>query len=1664
MKLTRLFLFLGLTIASQVTFSQARFTEDRSKFMADLKVVMESSKNEQAIKTAQTFDGLWNGGSLSDKQKQQIFSIAISMQKKRYKVNPNYMGYFSLFNNAVITKSMKGAKLDSLIYVTSQVLENHPVNLFQKYLDFTNTFLEQNRLYSSNFNRLNVQCTNFSIWYIDPKTVANADAPIIEPAVSNVEKLQDENADWSTSLSEDPQKNKGSKDVNMAEVLTDAPPEVILPVILGPIIRISNATFSMASKNDSVSFANIKGTAMAFNNLFVGSKATFDWSNAGLNGKEVFAEFDKYSMNMSKQELYAENVTFTYKGKIEKPIKGSFAYKATNRQDKTNVPYPAFASYSNKVNLGNIGEGLSLSGGFSLSGKIINTSSADMGNSTLSYTKAGVLKFKAISKGFEITDSAVNSRQAAIVIPFSGDSIYHLGAKFSFLKSAKKLKLTQASGNSKNMSYYDTYHKMEINSEAALYDINKDRMDFYVINARNQTPVKLSSYEYFDEDKYDQLKGLFPFHPLQVAIGFSKSGKGNSFYSDDLASSIKQNPATIRSAMAVLAQEGFAEFNPQTGFIKLTKKAWHYHLAKSNKKDFDGIQLVCLSPQKTNVILDMTTKKMVGNGIKRAYLCRPLNVYMETDSTGEVVIEKNRNMTFNGTINAGRFLFTGRNYKFDYDSFMVKMGKVDGVNINISKDFNIGIYGGENMKHKRLGIELDQSRGDLYINKPANKSGKRLMPQYPIFHASAGGVVYFDKKEILGGAYDRNLLFKIPPFTVDSLNSEQEQAIAFDGTFLSNGIFPDFKERLTLQSDLSLGFEHTTPKEGYPIYGKKGRFYEKISLNMLGIRGSGKLETMETTINSEDLIFYPDSLIAIGNNATVKKIATPEVQHPDIQIEEHEVKWYPKRDTLIFQTFNKPFSLYANEAIFEGKVGLTPKTAFADGKMSTHGSEIVSNKHLLKEESFSSRFANFKINSVDAAKPNMVSSNSKIEFNLKTNKAIISPEVEGFASDTFPYIHYSSSIKRCEWDLEKQTLTMGNKKDPKSTMGEFYDISPEADSLSFSAGYAFYDIKKQYLKVKGVPYVRVADSEIIPDSNALTIFEGGKIETLKNAIVRMDSVNKYHTLTNAKIDIISRKEFRGDAMFDYTSSEKEKHKIKIIEFDFPEVAIEITNKRKSKSIKSTKRITVAKTDVSEEEKLHISQGILFKGDMDLHSNKKNPVFNGFVKLDLKRNNSVGSWLAYQRMGDSSEVVINLADAKSDNGEAIRTGLHLTVDGTKLYSSFISTKESEADKDVFKVSGNLKFIPETKEYVVAEPKKMQNPFAEGNQLSFNDNTSALHYEGKANLIQPFLDFEISTSIIGKGNLDSSHYNFNTLLSIPMTKVNPAALASMGINIAAHAAQNNASYANDYTDNLRLKLVNLVGQKAFDSFEKQVGQGNQKPLGTIGKLSSALVLSQVNLEWSSAHSGYYSKGLIGVSNILKKEINAMVEGLVEIKRTTAGDALKILLTPNAEKWYYISFEGSRVALCSNDEEFTKSVLAKSKGEAIGKLSFVPADPSEKVQFNKEFNANYLGKEIFDEYKPAEGTTPIESLPAEEVAPVEETPIEPEKESKKKKKKSEEPSEEAAPAMETAPVETIPAEVVPLEGNPEETPPTEKESKKKKKNKKDAIPENLEEKQGF
>ena len=110
-------------------------------------------------------------------------------------------------------------------------------------------------------------------------------------------------------------------------------------------------------------------------------------------------------------------------------------------------------------------------------------------------------------------------------------------------------------------------------------------------------------------------------------------------------------------------------------------------------------------------------------------------------------------------------------------------------------------------------LVINPSHREHYLSARATISrAKERIPDFPRLDAASGGAIYFDREEVLGGVYDRSMFFVVPAFKLDSLNNADPASINFEGTFVSSGMFPAFKEKLHTQPDKSLGFEHKIPK------------------------------------------------------------------------------------------------------------------------------------------------------------------------------------------------------------------------------------------------------------------------------------------------------------------------------------------------------------------------------------------------------------------------------------------------------------------------------------------------------------------------------------------------------------------------------------------------------------------------------------------------------------------------------------------------------------------------------------------------------------------------------------------------------------------------------------------------------------------------------------
>ena len=136
-------------------------------------------------------------------------------------------------------------------------------------------------------------------------------------------------------------------------------------------------------------------------------------------------------------------------------------------------------------------------------------------------------------------------------------------------------------------------------------------------------------------------------------------------------------------------------------------------------------------------------------------------------------MKKNRHFQFDGQVQAGLFTFTGKNFFFNYDTFKIDLQKIDSLRIRYLTG-QIDNYGFP-VAEKAQNL-IEDLKGELYIDRPDNKSGRKSYPEYPIFSSSENGYVYYDDKNIQNGVYSRDkFFFQIYPFEMDSLDNFNRQ-------------------------------------------------------------------------------------------------------------------------------------------------------------------------------------------------------------------------------------------------------------------------------------------------------------------------------------------------------------------------------------------------------------------------------------------------------------------------------------------------------------------------------------------------------------------------------------------------------------------------------------------------------------------------------------------------------------------------------------------------------------------------------------------------------------------------------------------------------------------------------------------------------------------------
>jgi hypothetical protein len=1271
-----------------------------------------------------------------------------------------------------------------------------------------------------------------------------------------------------------------------------------------PKVTFSNTTITCYSSQDTQKIENTSGILFPLDFIWNGSKGKVDWARVGL--PEIYADITKnYSIKLDLGEIKIDSVTFYHKQLFKTPLIGSYFDKTMSQQG--NRSFPRFFSYDRNLDIGDIGPNIKYTGGFAIQGDAVYGAGDDNFPAVITFfSESGKKVLTASSSQFLIKKGEeLASSKAKISLTIGNDSIYHPGVRLVYKFDKKELSLYRGTDGISAAPFYDSYHKKEIQTDAIIWKLTDPTIDLKMLTGAGQNAMELTSDNYFKKGELEKYQTTSDMSPVHMLKRYSEEVQSRDFLDENFAKRMDKGytESTIKNLLFKLMEDGFIFYDSRNGIITVNEKTFNYVQAHSGKKDYDIIKIKSFS-DKTNGQINIENNEMELSGVGIITLSDTANVYIFPKDKN-LKIKEDQDMEFSGTIFAGRIDFEGEGFIFDYDSFKIDMLKLASATINIptGKKDKKGEAEFVPMKSKIEGLT-----GYLNIDHPKNKSGKQRIEKFPIFTNINKSFVYYDKKEIRDSAYSRNkFYFEIEPFKFDSLNSFDPYLADLTGQLISAGIFPNFKENLTVQKDLSWGFQRITPADGFPVYGGKGTYKDSILLSNSGLQGKGHLKHLFIDFSSNDILFTPDSMNAVSDTFLMKKDKTASATFPLVKGKDNFIHWLPYRDSMHIKMRSQPFLMYEDGSTLKGDLLFTSKGLTGNGRFEFAEASLESQLFKFSSEQLQSDTMSMEIKAIgtDAVTFKTPNVRGKVDFvkrqgEFKANNEDIPTE--------FTNNFYKTNINEFFWDMDDKILDF---KSPKGSPGAYFTSTrSDTDSLRFMAKRGIFEMTNSIIKVEEVSRFFVGDAEIIPDSFKAVILPGGNLDTLYKAQIIADTNSRYHKIYDATLFVASRKNYTGTGKYDYRYGDMKM----IINLSKIGVKEDKLNKKK------TDYTTFAEGLIEESDTFKIHPDIDFKGMASFTAKDTGVTFDGFAKMKIGTVQT--DWFSFKDKIDPNNFILHYENPVTPDNDTLTAGFGYTFSGDSsgMYLRLMTPQKSADDIKIFTTKGILKHNPDKKQYSLGNENKVLNGAPTGNVLIYDEKKKTAVAEGKVNLELQLNPASLITSGTITYKIDSNKYSLKLLagLNLPVEKtlitqfandVNSFSFDKPNVDV------NNSSFESAYAE--------MFSEKNYKSKLEELRKTGTFPLPK--EMGSNIIFSHLNLVYDPNFQIYRSVGPIGIAYIGEVPVMKMISGTIEFGQRKFNDFFNIYLESSFNDWYFISYQNNTLQMVSSKEDFNKLLAA-------------------------------------------------------------------------------------------------------------------------------------------
>lgn len=1288
-----------------------------------------------------------------------------------------------------------------------------------------------------------------------------------------------------------------------------------------PTIEFEPSDLVCYANNDSLNIYHTRGAYYPLSNIWKGRGGRVNWMRAGKDPSVIYADLGQYEIQMRYSKYTADSVQFRHSNYFPTAITGQLVDKVLADVTKENASYPRFYSYDKMIGIKNLFPNIDYIGGFALEGSRVIGSGNPARDARLFFKKNGQDFVTAHAQTFIIHPERINSNNASITIYHGADSIYHPGLLLKYVNDKKILSLTRDERVPDISPWYDSYHKIEIFSDALHYKVGDPIINFEVMSSQGKERKAIfESSNCYSQYRYEKLQGIDEANPLVIIKQYANKTKSTEITLEGLTRFYEKPAEQVEWILLNLANHGFLVYDFDAKVARIKNKLFSYVDARNAKADYDVISINSTVIDRPSGVLNLETFDLKIQGVKMVALSDSQAVYIYPKEE-EVVLKKELNFKFTGKIEAGLFTFFVHDGSFEYNKFRINLPFIDSMTFAVREkkwDPETGTYPLVKVRNA-----ITQLGGELQIDDSTNKSGLKALAEYPVFTNRNNSFVYWDKLSIQNGAYKRGtFFFELQPFTLKSLDVVTTDSLNFSGVLTSAGIFPKIEEPLKVRPDYSLGFEKVTDSSGLPVYGGKGIFYSRIDLSDRGLRGNGTLGFLHSETSSDDFLFLPESMKTMAMRFTLDEKGAP-VGYPSVVADSVKQLWLPYKDSLLITTVHNQIAMFRNEVRFTGTLALTPRALLGTGQARIRDAIMDSKAFQFGSRTFDALISGFRIQPAGQANLTIATKNYQSHFDLDARKGAFQ-SMSGQSKVDFPFNQYICSVDRFDWLIDQGKILLTNDINPGSladsvtfsslidqayTGSEFISVHPKQDSLRFFATTATYNLYDQIIHAQNVKIIKVADAAIFPDSGNVTIRKDARMQVLENAVVIANTQSQMHLFDHARVSVNSRKHYSGSGNYTYKDRTGDQT---TIYFDPIE--------------SDTSGRTIAHGVIPDSVLFYIAPEFAFNGKVGLFSDEKNLFFDGGFQAITTCLPYKPEWTRFSGFVDPLHVQIPVSyPLKNTNNETVNLGLMFYNAESRIAPAFFRRKHSFSDSTMVASMGWIEYDQGAQEFRIADTVKLKDPAKKGPFVSLNTHRCVLRGEGRLKTGLNPSPVKMETF----GAIDYFIIPDSTRMSMAFSMDFPFSDLALQRFIALLESVNLPGL-NIMKTPYAMAMEELLSKEEFDRVRSEInliGKFRKFPDG----LARTLFIADVTMKWDTTNHSFVSHGPIGIGSVGKTSVNRYVNGIIEFTKKRKDDDFTLYFQLTPDEWFFFNYRGKLMQAISSDLDFNDMITTAAKSRA-------------------------------------------------------------------------------------------------------------------------------------